>query len=344
MHKFSRKFITEWRKLGLPFDKQTIVAAVSGGADSTALLLVLQDLRNRKKLNLRIIIAHYNHNLRGTDSELDWQFVRNLTENYNFEFVLGIGKASARGNLEQNARTGRYQFLRETAENLHASIILTAHTINDQAESILLNLIRGSGLDGLTGIKQKREIDEKSKILLARPLLSWAKRSDTEKFCLENNVEFRHDAMNEILSFKRVRVRKILLPLLKELNPKIIETLARTACLLREDFEALQNIAEQNGKSLRPFESENNAANPTEKFLLIKDLINQIPSIRRYFLRQWLKNERGDLRQLTAQHFEAIEQLISSRKSGKTVQLPGGALIVKGNGKLVFKNNFNKPE
>jgi tRNA(Ile)-lysidine synthase TilS/MesJ len=150
--------------------------------------------------------------------------------------------------------------------------------------------------------------------------------------------------MNEDLSFERVRVRKILLPLLKELNPKIIETLARTACLLREDFEALQNIAEQNGKSLRPFEFENNAANPTEKFLLIKDLINQIPSIRRYFLRQWLKNERGDLRQLTAQHFEAIEQLISSRKSGKTVQLPGGALIVKGNGKLVFKNNFNKPE
>ena len=340
MHEFSRKFLTEWRKLDLPFDDQTIVAAISGGADSTALLLVLEDLRNRKKLNLRIIIAHYNHNLRGADSEQDARFVQALTERYDFEFAKGIGKIAAPGNLEQNARIERYQFLRETAEILHASCVLTAHTINDQAESILLNLIRGSGLDGLSGIKQRREIASESKTMLVRPLLNWANRSDTENFCLENKIEFRHDPMNEDLSFKRVRVRKILLPLLKELNPKIIETLAKTACLLREDYEALQNLAEQNSHRPETFDLENSSATSPEKHLLTSDLIDLSHSIRRYVLRKWLKNERGDLRQLTTRHFEAIEQLIFSRKSGKTIQLPGGTFVVKEKSKLVFKNKI----
>lgn len=340
MHEFSRKLLTEWRKLQLPFNEQTVLAAVSGGADSTSLLLALHDLRKRKKLNLRFIIAHYNHNLRGTDGEQDAQFVKNLAEHFDFELALGAGKVSNQGNLEQNARNERYQFLRETAEILHASIVLTAHTINDQAESILLNLIRGSGLEGLCGIKSKREIDERSEIMLARPLLNWAKRSDTEIFCLENKIEFRHDAMNEDLSFKRVRVRKILLPVLKELNPKIIETLAKTACLLREDYATLQKLVEQNNESPQYNNSKNNSSIQQEKYLLIKDLIDIFPSMRRLILRKWLKNERGGLRLLTTKHFEAIEQLIISRKSGRLVQLPGGEFIVKEKGKLIFRREL----
>lgn len=335
MHEFSRKFITQWRKLQLPFRDQTVIAAVSGGADSIALLLALDDLRKRKKLNLRFIIAHFNHNLRGSDSERDAHFVQNLTEARDFELALRIGNISIRGNLEQNARDERYQFLRETAENLHASIILTAHTINDQAETILLNLIRGSGLDGLSGIKQKRKIGKESEVILARPLLNWAKRSDTENFCLENKIEFRCDAMNEDLSFWRVRVRKILLPKLKEFNPKIIETLAKTACLLREDLDVIQKVAAQNSRSCA-----NKSVKQKEKYLLVKDLTDLLPSIRRMILRQWLKNERGDLRQLTAKHFESIEYLIVSRKSGKIIQLPGGEFVVKEKGKLIFNTKI----
>jgi tRNA(Ile)-lysidine synthase len=331
MHEFSRKFITQWRKLQLPFKDQTVVAAVSGGADSIALLLALDDLRKRKKLNLRFIIAHFNHNLRGTDSERDAQFVQNLTEARDFELALRIGNISTRGNLEQNARDERYQFLREAAENVHASIILTAHTINDQAESILLNLIRGSGLEGLSGIKQKREISKDSQIILARPLLNWAKRSDTKNFCLENKIQFTRDAMNEDLSFARVRVRKILLPMLKKFNPKIIETLSKTAWLLREDYDALQKTATQYSGNCK-----NDSVKQKEKYLLIKDLTDLQPSIRRLVLRQWLKNERGDLRQLTTKHFESFENLITSRKSGKIIQLPGGGFVVKEKGKLMF--------
>ncbi|MDQ3750600.1 MAG: tRNA lysidine(34) synthetase TilS, partial [Acidobacteriota bacterium] len=152
MRQFSKNLLTEWRKLGLPFADETFVVAVSGGADSVSLMLAVNDLKERRKLDLRIVIAHFNHNLRGAESELDAQFVREISNKFNFELAYGIQNPKFKiqnrtGNLEQNARTARYEFLTETAKNLDAYGVLTAHTLNDQAETFLLNLIRGSGLD-----------------------------------------------------------------------------------------------------------------------------------------------------------------------------------------------------
>ena len=360
MDNFARKFLTEWRKLGLPFENETFIAAVSGGADSVALLLVLHELRERKKLKNRIVIAHFNHNLRGEESERDVEFVRSLTTKFDFEFVLGISDSkfeiSEKGNLEQNARNARYDFLRETAENLRAYGILTAHTLNDQAETFLINLIRGSGLSGLSGIKAKRflvsekgskEEGEKgrkgerekasenslspflpfslSQPRIIRPFLNWARREDTENYCRLHEISFRYDTMNEDLAFQRVRVRKILLPLLKEFNPKIIENLANTASLLREDFDELNSFYE--GK-INQFETET---------LSIKDLKTLSSATLRHGLRHWLKLKRGNLRSLEIKHFAAIENLINSKKSGKIVELPNSEMIVKERGKLIFE-------
>jgi len=210
MHKFVRSLLTEWRKLGLPFSDETFVVAVSGGADSVSLALALNELERLGKLNLRFVIAHFNHNLRGEESDEDERFIRNFAENFDFELTCGkIQNPESKienqiGNLEQNARLARYDFLRQTAENLRAFGILTAHTLNDQAETFLLNLIRGSGLEGLGGIKTIRDFELqipdsdnedlllkseiqnlKSKILLVRPLLKWARREATENFCRE---------------------------------------------------------------------------------------------------------------------------------------------------------------
>lgn len=330
MNDFCRKLITEWRKLVLPFADETIIVAVSGGADSTALAAALHELKEGKKLNLRFVAAHFNHDLRGEHSEKDELFVRHLTEKLNFELVLGKGKISEVGNLEQNAREKRYEFLYETAEKLKASIVLTAHTMNDQAETFLMNLIRGSGIEGLGGMKsirilkseEKSEIqNSKSKIKLVRPLLSWARREDTENFCHQNEIEFCFDAMNEDLRFQRVRIRKILLPLLKDFNPKIVENLARTAELLRgeltENFGAEKLFSEEN--------------------LALKDLRNLTKPLLYRSLRAWLENRRGDLRGLEVKHIEAIERLLLSRKSGKTVELPGGEAVIKNGGILQFQ-------
>jgi tRNA(Ile)-lysidine synthase len=364
MDNFTRNLLTEWRKLKLPFAEETFIVAVSGGADSTGLLLALHELRKRKKLDLRFVAAHFNHNLRGEESERDEQFVKDLANALQFELALKQGKISNDGNLEQSARNARYEFLAETAENLHADGILTAHTLNDQAETFLLNLIRGSGLEGLGGMKAIRSLEfkaqissdevqssevqtlnkdntdqsenrnPKSEILLVRPLLSWAKREDTENFCHLNEVEFRYDTMNKDLAFKRVRIRKVLLPLLQDFNPKIIETLAQTAFILQKDFEALKNISAQPDLDL-----EEKIDKSCEENLKLKDLKNLFPAMRQHFLREWLKEQRGDLRGLNKKHFEAIESLIFSRKSGRKVELPNDEFLLKEKGSLIFVKN-----
>lgn len=361
MQNFVRNLLTEWRKLELPLADETVIAAVSGGADSVALLLVLNELRERKKLKHRLVIAHFNHNLRVEESEKDVEFVRSLTTKFKFEFVSGISgskfEIAEKGNLEQNARNARYGFLRETAENLRAYGVLTAHTLNDQAETFLINLIRGSGLSGLSAMSAKRLLDGETKRrsdeatkdskkispsrtpdlslspflpfssspLLVRPFLNWARREDTENYCRLREIEFRYDTMNEDLAFRRVRVRKILLPMLKEFNPKIIETLAETAFLLQSDFDELNSYFE--GK-VGQFEAEE---------LSLKELQSLSNATLRRGLRHWLKLKRGDLRSLEIKHFTAVENLIHSRKSGKIVELPNGETVYKEKGKLHFQ-------
>lgn len=341
MNTFVRNFITEWRRLDLPFAGATFVAAVSGGADSVGLLLALKELRTLKKLDLRIVIAHFNHQLRGEESNRDEEFVRHLTTEYGFELAVGRGDVSHEGNLEQNARDARYEFLTHTAENLKAAGILTAHTMNDQAETLLINLIRGSGIDGLAGMKTVRglkplaqsEAEEAPGLFdeglsLIRPLLTWAKRIDTENFCREMGVEYRYDTMNEDLAFKRVRVRKVLLPMLEEINPRIVETLAQTAGLLRLETERKETKLEET-KNKKTAEVPDGALSLKElKLVETVDLYDK--------LRAWLGERRGNLRRLELKHIEAIERLIHSKKSGKTIELPGGDTVVKRRGMITF--------
>ena len=361
MHAFVRNLITEWRRLDLSFTGETVIVAVSGGADSVSLLLALHELTKSAKLELRLVAAHLNHQLRGAESDADEDFVRQLTTELRIELALHRVHISQEGNLEQNARNARYGFLGETAKSVNAFAVLTGHTINDQAETFLLNLIRGSGIDGLSGMKVVRELEEEKRSrgekeargsgdadrkkdnvsgdiaffpllpfspspflpafpLLVRPLLTWAKRSDTEAFCHDLGVEYRYDTMNEDTALKRVRIRKVLLPLLEDFNPKIIETLANTAALLSLQIENA-NV-----------ETEN--SNPV---ISLKEL-KALPRGELYeTLRNWLGQQRGSLRTLGLKHIEAIERLVFSTKSGKTVELPGGEKVVKSDGELVFK-------
>jgi tRNA(Ile)-lysidine synthase len=350
MDKFLLNVLTEWRRLDLPFENAAVVAAVSGGADSVSLLLALDELKKRKKLNLRIIAAHFNHRLREGDSDSDEQFVKHLAGERGFELAVGSANISRDGNLEQNARNARYEFLHNTAASLGARTVLAAHTINDQAETFLLNLIRGSGPQGLGGMRSARPLaagkgwenigtsgtegqtdteEEKSvsPIMLVRPLLNWAKRRDTENFCRELGVVYRYDTMNENLAFTRVRIRKILLPLLEEFNPRIIETLANTSRLLR----------------MQP-QSDGAAAGGDEPLIGITDELSlselrQLPAPELYrTLRGWLDHHRGGLRGLELKHIEAVERLIYSKKSGRNAELPNGGTVVKSGGKLSYRN------
>lgn len=323
MHAFVRNLITEWRRLDLPVADATVVVAVSGGADSVSLLMAMHELRQREKHGLRLVAAHFNHHLRGAESDADEEYVRHLTSERGIELAVGHGNIDTSSNLEQNARHARYAFLTQTAENLHAFGVLTGHTINDQAETFLMNLIRGSGVDGLSGMQAVRELtDHSSKLLLVRPLLKWAKRGDTEQYCHDLGIEYRYDTMNEDTAFKRVRIRKVLLPLLEDMNPNIIETLANTAGLMQH--AAAGEVAET-------------AEIPDELELKYLKGLEREELCR--VLRNWLGHKRGTNRQLQLKHIQAVERLVLSVKSGKVAELPGGTNVVRSGGKLRFGHN-----
>lgn len=331
MQNFTRNLLTEWRKLKLPFSNQNIIIAVSGGADSTALAFAMSELFNKKKLRNKFIIAHFNHKLRKEESENDANFVKNFAKSLNFDFVLGTAQKdeiNTSKNIEQSARVARYKFLQKTAIKTHSQIILTAHTVNDQAETFLLNLFRGSGIEGLVAMKPIRNLNSQNEIKLVRPFLNWAKRTDIEKFVLENKINFREDLMNNDQSFKRVQIRKSLIPKLKEYNPNIIEILANTSQNLGKENDLINELIGEN----EGFQSFSNS--PT---LTIKEL-RELSEPKLYkLLRIWLEKKRGNLRSLEQKHLKAIRDLIYSRKSGKIVELPKFEKVIKEKGKLIFQ-------
>ncbi|HEV7699359.1 MAG TPA: tRNA lysidine(34) synthetase TilS [Pyrinomonadaceae bacterium] len=341
MHDFVRNLITEWRRLEMPTSDATVVVGVSGGADSVSLLLAMHELRELKKLNLRLVAAHFNHRLRDGESDADEQFIREFTIERKIEFASGHAEPLEASNLEQKARVARYAFLSRTAENVGAFAVLTGHTVNDQAETFLINLLRGSGPTGLCGMKAVRPIADRpppqtdgcepdadteepllfaEKLLLVRPLVTWAKRLHTEGYCHDRQIEYRYDTMNEDTAFKRVRIRKILLPLLEDFNPNIVETLARTASLMQQIPENL--IAE----------------GPEDELRIVE--LRAMPSDELYEkLRSWLGRKRGDKRSLSLKHIQAIERLVKSEKSGRVAELPGKAAVVRSDGRLTYREN-----
>ena len=324
MHKFLRKLITEWRQLNVA-ESQKVILAISGGADSCALLAGFAQLRSTQKIVNECIVVHFNHELRGEESNRDEEFCRTLAESYRLPFISGRAGKPLSGNIEQAARLARYEFLVTAADSLSASCILTGHTIDDQAETFLINLFRGSGLKGLSAMNIERGFHSDSEVRLLRPLLRWASRTDTEAFCADFKIRYVEDSMNEDTSFNRVRIRKEILPLLAEFNPNIVETLNRTAETLLESHSAIKYLIGDN--------TTLNDAVSTEK-LKLSVLVQLPPEVRRVIVRSWLSNNRGDLRGITKAHISAVVALAVSRKSGKTVELPRGGKIVKENGWL----------
>jgi len=247
--------------------------------------------------------------------------------------------------LEQAARGARYEFLREVAERKGARVVLTGHTMDDQAETVLLRLLRGSGAEGLSGMKAVRALDVGSEVRLARPLLRWARRAETEEFCRERGVDVRRDAMNEDESFARVRVRRRLLPLMLTFNPRAVEALARAAELLREDAETLnaaaRELLEAAGESESGKRENERGANAQGGVSAVAPLdvkvLSSAPSaLRRRALRLWVGCGRGDLRRLELAHLAGVEKLLEGERGGRVAELPGGSFVERRRGRLTF--------
>ncbi|MEJ7618913.1 MAG: ATP-binding protein [Pyrinomonadaceae bacterium] len=224
------------------------------------------------------------------------------------------------------------------------ALVLTAHTADDQAETVLLNLLRGGGAGGLGGMRPVRDLSSVGDapiIRLVRPLLAWARRDATQKYCLARGVEFRSDAMNDDAMYARVRARQQLIPLLETFNPRAVEALARGADLLREDAATLDEFAAQllSAAKLHAPGAENSAARSTPVALRVKILVAARPALRRRALRQWIAEARGDLRRIQLSHVLALEKLLDDRGGGRTAELPGGYSVERRRGeiRIMFK-------
>jgi tRNA(Ile)-lysidine synthase len=328
LNQFPRLLLTEWRKLKLPFNDETVIVAVSGGADSTALLLGLDELKNANKLFVKICVAHLDHRLRKT-SVKDAAWVKELATKLGYECVVGrskvgeIARANA-DNLEQAAREARYEFLERTAKRKSAGYVLTGHTMDDQAETVLLRLMRGSAGSGLGGMEQVRPLGNGSAIKLVRPLL-WARRSDTESYCRLRKTEFLTDEMNADQKFARVKVRQQLLPLMHSFNNRIVEAISRTASQLREDAAVLLN--DSDALLRRAAVLDHGEGETQTPMLNVKVLAAAPPALRRRALRQWIAEGRGNSRRLEMVHLVAVENLLEGTAGGRVVELPGGSRV-----------------
>ncbi|MDQ1639299.1 MAG: tRNA(Ile)-lysidine synthase [Pyrinomonadaceae bacterium] len=348
--KFARNLRAAWKEMALPTDNATVVVGVSGGADSTALFLALDELIKNDKLQLKLVVAHLDHGLRES-SVADARWVTELAMELGHKVVVGkaqlktaAGKPVA--NLEQAARLKRYDFLLRTAIQNKSKIVLTAHTLDDQAETVLLRLLRGSAAEGLSGTLAVRPIKDGSSVKLARPLVSWARRSDTEEYCRILAVAFRVDEMNDDETFSRVRIRKQLLPLMESFNNRIVEALSRTASLLAEDATVLSHQAGELLKLAMGAATNQQPENIETKLpaLNVKVLLQSPAAVRRRALRQWLGEARGDLQRLEMSHLLAVEKLLTGR-GGSIVELPGSFRVTR-NGQFlkVFNSESAAPK
>lgn len=211
-----------------------ILCAVSGGADSVCLLHWLKGQAAEQGFTLTA--AHFNHRLRGAESDRDAAFVEKLCREWKVPCVVGTGdvsgEAQRRGaGIEETARALRYDFLEETAEKLGAGLIATAHNANDNVETMLLHLIRGSGLQGLTGIRPRRG-------KLIRPFLTTT-RAEILAYLREHSLPHVEDSTNADTAYARNRLRHQVIPLLEELNPALISRLSDTVGYLRADNDYL---------------------------------------------------------------------------------------------------------
>lgn len=333
LSEFASRLLVEWRRLELPASDATIILAVSGGADSCALLLALDELICAGKLKIQLVVAHLDHRLRKGSRE-DAAWVSQIAAKLDHRFVGASANIQKRAketadNLEQSARRARYEFFAKTAASVKARVVLTAHTLDDQAETILMRLLRGSGAEGLGGTEITRPLSPGSEVTVARPLLSWARRAETELYCRGRRVRFRVDEMNEDERFLRVKVRKQLVPLMGTMNGRIVETLARTSNLLRDDASALNELAKELLAEARPEEAAKAPKGPVN----VAVLRAAPPAIRRRALRLWIHENVGHLRRLEQVHVLAVEKLFEGNR-GKLAELPGGIKIERKRGRL----------
>jgi tRNA(Ile)-lysidine synthase len=309
---FAQSVLAAIRKKGLVRPGDRLGLAISGGADSVALLRATLELR--EELGMVLKVLHFNHRIRGAEADADERFVKNIAGEHGLEFISGSADTRAHGDqerlsLEASARALRYRFFAEQIGNRSVNKVATAHTLDDQAETLLLRLVRGTGLRGLRGVHDQTAEG------IVRPMLH-LRHADVEQYLKGLGQTWHEDATNADTHHTRNRIRHELLPTLaRDFNPQIAETLARTAEVLTADEEYLHAETQRLLPLLvlpgKPVRGGGRAATEDGVAIDVQKLLAQPLAIRRRIIRSVAENFGVHLDQ---QQVEDALALIANQK------------------------------
>ncbi len=320
-----KKYICDNRLLS---QGDVVIVGVSGGADSVALLHILHSLQY--EFGLQLYVAHFNHQLR-RGSNTDEKFVKKLAQQLHLPCITeswAQGSSQSKGSLEELAREARIQFFMKMAKSHKANIIALAHNKNDLAETVLMRIVRGTGLQGMRSILPKRLIQ---KCNFIRPLLE-TPREEIENYLHKHKQSWRNDPSNQQTKFFRNRIRLELLPLLtKDYNQNITDILSNLSKNISVDYDFL----EQKGCELFKKMAIIDKNKKNIKFSLQKYTTHH-PALKRLLIRQTFQYLKGNTKRFTFSHYEEIEDLIENRPNGSVVDLPQGIQSKKYNKYINF--------
>ncbi len=377
MHELAEQLLKTIRKQESIRPGDRVAAAVSGGADSVALLCLLLELRS--ELGIVLSVAHVNHKLRGEESDEDERFVASLARQHGLELDIRVAPVDGshiseiRSGIEAAARELRHGFFRQLAREGRATKIATAHTLDDQAETVLLRIFRGTGIRGLSGIHPQIVFEEQGRACgeLVRPLLGF-RRAALREFLRERGQSWREDSSNRDIAFLRNRVRHRLLPMIaEEFGEAAIEHMGELAEIARAEEEhwerghpeitaELPSVAKQvaekvgfvsgyrfsdtasSSKSDAPFGAAVRPETRPAASLPLAPLLELPLAAQRRMMRSWLKTNAPDL----SISFRLIEEALELARgsadkgsagkgpAGKKLELPGGRNLLQRNLRL----------
>jgi len=320
-----KKFIEDYN---LVEKNDKIVVGVSGGPDSVALLYLLNSLK--KELSFSLHIAHLDHSLR-KDSYKDVEFVKELSQRLNLPITIAqinIKELAKKGSIEEIARNARLGFLFKVSKDIKAKKIALGHNLDDQAETVLMRILRGTGLYGLCGILPKRNLYG---FTIIRPLLGITRR-EIDAYLKKRKIKTRQDYTNLKDIYLRNRIRHKLLPLLeKQYNKNIKNILANMAESIGYDYDYLLKLSQKTFLK---------KANILRKKIVFnfKEFLKLEPALQRMLIRLSIYRLKGNLRRFEFRHIKEIEDLIFKRPTNSIVDLPQGISITKTKSKLVISS------
>lgn len=326
------KVLQTIKKYNLIENGDRLVLGVSGGPDSICMLSILNKIRNdeKNKLQFEIVVAHINHMIR-VEAKDDEIFVKQFCEKINVPFYsksIDIQKIANNNKVgtEEAGRNERYKFFDEILEKTHSNKIAIAHNKNDKVETMIMNILRGSGISGLKGIEPIKN----NKYI--RPLIE-CERFEIEQYCKDNNIEARIDKTNFENVYTRNKIRNIIIPYIKkEFNPNIIQTMDRLSELVKEEDEFLEKLVQDIYKELMIEEKTKEIVLDLKKFNKEEKVIKS--RLLLYTISRLLGTTKG----IEKVHIEDVIVLIEKNIGNKYLTPNKNIKILVKNGKIYFIN------